>query len=373
MIRKILLVLTIVLMANSVFAEALYSDVKEDSPYMPVLKKVYEHGWMVGYPDGSFKPTKSVTRAEWANISTNALGVNKQSVAKGVYFKDLDVSMSSYTPCQIALYYDLVKVTSPNYYPNAAIKRQEAILTLANYLSEKSLTVPQANKILAKYTDKNTLSDSNKVAFAKAELFGLIPVTTKEKKINPNGYLTRLDVAIMLANMGSQEASMNVYEKTMESYATKRKSHGTKIREAQVNGDIGIIPEMTEIPVQVLALVDSQKAKKGDKVDVIIPWMIVTKDRYLLINAGAKVNMQVTDARKRKFLFRNGVLEIKSETISTKEGQTAPFVSTLVLNDKIGPNKFWKFKRIKTVRSEKSYIKLLNDVKVDLTSTLIVK
>lgn len=370
MIKNLLICFILFLTANFTYADTLYKDVPADSPYMTILRKINERGFMRGYTDNTFRPKDPVTRAEWSNIIINALELNKHSVLTGVEFKDLDIRHPYYEACQIALYYDLVNVETNNFYPNQAIKREEAIGLLTNYLSKKSITLAQAKNILGKYTDKNSLNENQIILFAKADLFGLIPITTKENKINLNGYLTRIDTAIILNNI--KEEQKYTYEKTIEQYIVKKKAHGTKIPEAYLNDNVGIIPVKTLIPIQMLSKADSQKSQLSDKLEAIIPWTLTTKDRYLLIKAGAKLDMKITDVGKRKLLIRNGKLTIETTNITTKTGQTAPFEAVLVLDDSIGPNKFWKFKRIKTTSKEKSYIKILKDVKIDLTTGLIL-
>ena len=129
----------------------------------------------------------------------------------------------------------------------------------------------------------------------------------------------------------------------------------------------------TEIPVQMTTKADSQKSQLSDIHQAVVPWNLVTKERYLLIKAGSKLELKVEDVQKRKLLRRNGELRIVSTKITTPFKQTTSFPAVLVVNDKIGlGNKIFKFKRIRTTTSEKSYLKLLQDVKIDLTSSIIV-
>src|SRR5690606_26604885 len=43
------------------------------------IKKLVESGAIHGYPDGSFKPTNSITRAEFATVLVKALGLKVES------------------------------------------------------------------------------------------------------------------------------------------------------------------------------------------------------------------------------------------------------------------------------------------------------
>ena len=165
----------------------------------------------------------------------------------------------------------------------------------------------------------------------------------------------------------------NKYSNKVEHYGAKKKAIGSRIKQAYVKGDYAIIPVQTEIPVQMTTKADSQKSQVDDVQKAVVPWNLITKERYLLIKAGSKIELEVKDVQKRKFLRRNGELRVESTKISTPFNQTTAFPAVLIVNDKIGlGNKIFKFKRIRTTKSEKSYLKLLQDVKVDLTSGLFV-
>lgn len=51
-----------------------YADVKTGAWYYPYVAQATAYGWISGYPDGSFRPGSSITRAEVAVIVNNMLG-----------------------------------------------------------------------------------------------------------------------------------------------------------------------------------------------------------------------------------------------------------------------------------------------------------
>lgn len=51
-----------------------YADVKTGAWYYPYVAQATAYGWIGGYPDGSFRPGSSITRAEVAVIVNNMLG-----------------------------------------------------------------------------------------------------------------------------------------------------------------------------------------------------------------------------------------------------------------------------------------------------------
>lgn len=372
--KKFLTILALIIFATPVFADgSIYTDIKKGSEYSEILYELHQKGVMIGYPDGTFKPNQYAKRKEYSETVVKALGLDKKMVVSGVEFYDLPLQNPYYDAMQIALYYDFIRVSDNAKYifPNGTIIRKYAIFPIVDYLSDKDITIDQAKNILGKYKDRGTLKNDDLIEFAKAEIMGLVPVVGNEVKINAAKPITRIELALMAYNISNQE--YNVYNKKIEHYGTKKKAIGSKIKQSYVQGDYGIIPVQTEIPVQMLTKADSQKSQVDDVQKAVVPWNLVTKERYLLIKAGSKIDLQVKDVQKRKFLRRNGELRVESTKISTPFAQTSAFPAVLIVDDKIGlGNKIFKFKRIKTTKSEKSYLKLLQDVKIDLTSGLFV-
>jgi len=56
-------------------AEASFSDVSESSWMYSYVETARAHGSISGYPDGTFKPNKNVTRAEIAKIISQTLNL----------------------------------------------------------------------------------------------------------------------------------------------------------------------------------------------------------------------------------------------------------------------------------------------------------
>ncbi|MBR1908367.1 S-layer homology domain-containing protein [bacterium] len=374
MIRKFLAVFCLLFITNSAFGYSIYKDVSEKAPYYPALFKLNKEGLMIGCPDGKFYPDVPVKRSDYSRVVIKALGLDNKAVISGVDFYDLTPENPNYDYMQIALYYDFLPVSenSKYIYPNGTIIRKYAILPLSNYLKkDENITLEQAKNILGKYKDRGTLRASDIIAFAKADVMGLIPVTGKDVRIDAVKPLTRADLAVLLYNISNKD--YNMYTQKIEHYGTKQKGIGSRIKSSYVEGDYAIIPVKTEIPIQMVTKADSQKSQLNDVQNAVIPWNLVTKDKYLLIKAGSELELRVTDVQKRKFLFRNGRLKVESVKISTPFRQTADFPAVLIVNDKIGfGNKVFKFKRIRTTKSETSSLKLLKDIKVDLTSGFIV-
>lgn len=63
-----ILSLTLLISAFSLYASASFTDVKDNDYYSKAISKLVDEEILTGYSDGSFKPEKTVTRAEIAAI-----------------------------------------------------------------------------------------------------------------------------------------------------------------------------------------------------------------------------------------------------------------------------------------------------------------
>ncbi|WP_366922404.1 S-layer homology domain-containing protein [Metallumcola ferriviriculae] len=69
-----------------------FTDINEGHWAYPAVKQLVKDGTLNGYPDGTFKPEKLVTRAEFAKFLVYGLGYAKEAAGKTYKFKDLTAS-----------------------------------------------------------------------------------------------------------------------------------------------------------------------------------------------------------------------------------------------------------------------------------------
>ena len=98
-----------------------------------------ENGYVSGYPDGTFKPMQSVTRAEFASMIAKAMGYDSDPDAGSAY---PDVADDHWAKADInfCAQHDIINgYDDGTFQPNKAITRQEAaaILNKAFDLSVK--------------------------------------------------------------------------------------------------------------------------------------------------------------------------------------------------------------------------------------------
>ena len=62
--------------ATAVYETEFFSDLSAAHPYVDSVGSLKESGNVAGYPDGTFKPDNSVSRAEFITMTMSALGGN---------------------------------------------------------------------------------------------------------------------------------------------------------------------------------------------------------------------------------------------------------------------------------------------------------
>ena len=181
--KKILIIITILICVfsfNTTYAYSTgYSDIEGDQSKEAVLL-LSSYGIISGYPDDTFKPDKSVTRAEMAKIVTIAAGYYEYSKNMTSVYDDMEEHWAeSYV--ELANVLNIVKGTSNKTYgPDNFIRFEEATTMIVRLLG---------------YTDESLGGHWPSNYYEKAEELNLF-----QNIENRSGYATRRDISIMLYN-----------------------------------------------------------------------------------------------------------------------------------------------------------------------------
>nr|WP_312576796.1 S-layer homology domain-containing protein [Sedimentibacter sp.] len=176
----IMIVLIWMFSINTTYAYPhVFSDIEGDSSEQAV-NLLSSYGIISGYPDNTFKPDKSVTRAEMAKIVTVAAGYYEYSKNMTSVYDDMeDHWAESYV--ELANVLNIVKGTSNNTYgPDNFIKFEEATTMIVRLLgyTDESLGGSWPSNYYAKAAELNLFNNIN----------------------NRTGYASRRDISIMLYN-----------------------------------------------------------------------------------------------------------------------------------------------------------------------------
>jgi hypothetical protein len=82
----------------------IFSDVDTDSPYYDALSYLKDNGIVSGYPDGSFKPDKTINRAEFVKIVSGSIATpDELSNCAAHYANQADYMLTLFTDVTFAM------------------------------------------------------------------------------------------------------------------------------------------------------------------------------------------------------------------------------------------------------------------------------
>ena len=152
-----------------------------------------------GYPDGSFRPNHSVTRAEFAAIITSTF---HQIPKKREYIAFVDVPINYWAFSAIKKSYETVFITGfPNllFRPKNRITRANALVSIISGLGFTSSVDRDLLTALPQiYRDYNQIPDYAKIAMAISTKAGLVASYPDLTLLNPTLAATRADIAVFV-------------------------------------------------------------------------------------------------------------------------------------------------------------------------------
>ncbi len=159
-----------------------------------------ENGYINGYDDGTFRPDKTVTRAEFSKMINTALGIESKSEAE---FSDVSKNDWFYNEVLKAVYAGYVSgYENGTFRPNNTITRQEAAVILYR------VTLPaQGTANLSMFADGKDVADWASDAVGAMAAKGYIS-GDEYKRVLPNGGLTRGAAAKLIYQVLENE---NIY------------------------------------------------------------------------------------------------------------------------------------------------------------------
>ena len=216
MMKKYLLILVsllVILTSNIVFAVSFSDLTNEHWAYEPIIEMANK-GILSGYPDGTFLPNKSITRAEFAKILVLSLGL-KDEANKNNFFDDVDSSHWSYDYVRIASNYLSGYTNGSQIYfmpDEQAVREDMAVaIVMATNLQNKQYNL----STLDRFSDKDSISESFRKYVAIAVENNLMRGNA-DGTFNPKGKLTRAEVSQLMLNTTKELDKIVVGEKPNE-------------------------------------------------------------------------------------------------------------------------------------------------------------
>ncbi|MFI3210578.1 MAG: S-layer homology domain-containing protein [Peptostreptococcaceae bacterium] len=157
------------------------------------INSFIENGYMQGYEDGTFRPDRNITRAEFVTIFNKYFGLSGSSGkvfndTKDHWAKDaIDIAVTNGV-CQ--------GLSDVKFSPNNPITRQEVCVMIANY---RKLNDKNHNKVNQDLSDRYLIS-----SWAKDSVEGMIErnyMTSKNGMFRPKDHISRAEVVSTLSRV----------------------------------------------------------------------------------------------------------------------------------------------------------------------------
>ncbi|MGI6727489.1 MAG: S-layer homology domain-containing protein [Anaerovoracaceae bacterium] len=131
-IKQAIIVLVFILSMSSLCFG--FSDVEENHQAFNDIKTLTDAGYLSGYPDGTFRPEGTITRAEFVRLTNQVLGYSGQNVSN--IFSDVSKSDWFYEEVLTSLQEGyIIGYTDGTFRPNGNITREEVCVIIDNILN----------------------------------------------------------------------------------------------------------------------------------------------------------------------------------------------------------------------------------------------
>lgn len=181
------------------------------------IEDMVSRGMLKGYPDGTFKPDKSISKLESLILAARILGFTNPDnqkyieTATKVFANDLSLYDIEYkSEVSYLLYWNVLKISElPAYLAdsvkNDPLKRYEAAILLTKVMGGEK-TALDNTMIILDFADDSTIPASSKAYIDYVNTKGVMN-GVEDNKFSPQGEVTR---AMMAAMMQRVEKAMNI-------------------------------------------------------------------------------------------------------------------------------------------------------------------
>ena len=166
------------------------------------IDKLATNDIVVGYPDRLFKPSRNISRAEFATMLVKGFDKDMYSCTPEKLFSDVPTNHWANSAITVAVHNDLLKgYPNGKFMPNHNVTRVEALCALSKGIKCAEMDKCKAQEILSKYCDGNTVPEWAIIPIAKALEKGALNNSPSPNTIAPFKDASRADIAAMLQNI----------------------------------------------------------------------------------------------------------------------------------------------------------------------------
>ncbi|MBG1269380.1 fasciclin domain-containing protein [Nostoc sp. WHI] len=176
------------------------SDVSSDYWARPFIQVLADNNVISGFPDGTFKPNQSVTRAEFAALIQKAFSnQNRIRQLSSGGFKDVPAGYWATSAIQFAYETGFLAGYPGNVFsPSQQIPKVQAIVALTNGLGLASSTTGTSIDLSTYYTDASAIPNYAVSSVTTATQANIVVNYPDVKQLNPQQSLTRAEAAALL-------------------------------------------------------------------------------------------------------------------------------------------------------------------------------
>ncbi|UZQ53925.1 S-layer homology domain-containing protein [Trichothermofontia sichuanensis B231] len=273
----------------------------------PFIDALNQRGIIVGFPDGSYRPEQSVTRAEFAAIIRRALP-NAPLERPSIRFRDVPTSFWAYEAIDFAQRIGFMAgYPDGTFRPQLQIPREQIITAINNGL--KFVPSRPVEDVLSFYSDANAISTFARLSIAAGTERRLVVNYPNLNVLNPLRPATRAETAAL------------VYQGLVAL------GRVPVINSPYIVGGVGqlVIPAGTQIPTRYENARIVVTPDERVPLTLTVPQNIVSRSGEILIPAGSQVVGELrpvsggTQFYSSELVFPNGTrlpIDATSEVIS---------------------------------------------------------
>ena len=177
----------------------IYKDVPETHWAFNAVNRATKSNWFGGYPDGTFRPNASITRAEALKVFVQAFSLQLSEVSETSYY---DIKATDWFAPYVEAGKDLFpKRTQFNgqtpFQPNMPVTREDVMYAIVKALGYDREATFADHSVLNMFSDQNSISADVKGYVAVGVSYGLIS-GMPDGTIGAQDPLTRAEFATLL-------------------------------------------------------------------------------------------------------------------------------------------------------------------------------
>jgi hypothetical protein len=326
------LALTVQMTAGPLAAFAAFFPDTQSSWAQQAIQTLSGQGIITGYPDGSFRPQGLVTRAEFSSMLVKALGLTPSSSSEQT-FKDVPRTNWAFPSIETVRASGVISgYPNGTFMPSRSISRAEVMATLA---SASRMAMPNdttVNQVLGSYRDAGSIPTWARPAVASTIQNGIFANAPSEaNSINPLQPATRADVAAMVENLrerlnlaggsgpSGQQGNNAMGMNTTGSASVNTGANGNTV----LQGRLATVPANTKFTGTISqGVLSSELNKVGDEVRLTTDQPLMSADGRAIVPAGSQIVGHVSQIQPAGRTGKPAIMDINFDKILTPDGQS---------------------------------------------------